>query len=281
MSAASDRELGELLRIARAAADVVMKVYSSPFEVEMKGPGDPVTQADKRANELICRAIGASFPGEPIVAEEDAPRSPEELAAMLGKERVFFVDPLDGTREFAARRAEFSVMIGAAVRGRATLGVLVLPVTGEALFGDAREPETAVIQARDGARMPLVVTDLSDPAQGRLMVSRSRTPRLVGPLSKRLRFAAVTPCGSVGVKVARVAMRDADLYVHAGGGVKSWDLCGPEAVLVAAGGRVTTLRGTPIDYAGDGIVHSAGFVGSNGALHDEVLAAIEELDPPS
>ena len=273
----SDKELRELVRIGRAAARVIMEVYATPFEVEMKGPGDPVTAADKRANELLRKEIDAAFPGEAIVAEEDAPRTAEEMAALISRERVFFVDPLDGTREFAARRPEFSVMIGAAVQGRAALGVLVLPVTGEVLFGDARVPGGAMIEAKDGSRDSLAVTDLSDPMSARLMVSRSRTPRLVGPLKKRLRIATVIPCGSVGVKVARVAMREADLYVHAGGGVKSWDLCGPEAVLVAAGGRVTTLDGGQIDYAGEGISHSKGFVGSNGELHDEVLAAIQAL----
>jgi 3'(2'), 5'-bisphosphate nucleotidase len=158
--------------------------------------------------------------------------------------------------------------------------VLVLPVTGEALFGDARAPGTALLEAKDGSRAPLAVTGTSDAKEARLMVSRSRRPRLVGPLAEKLGITTVIPCGSVGVKVARVAMREADLYVHGGGGVKSWDLCGPEAVLIAAGGRVTTLRGAPLDYAGEGVVHSAGFVGSNGALHDEVLAVIRELDPP-
>ena len=277
MTAPAAGELSELVRIARAAADVVMEVYASPFVVEMKSPGDPVTQADKRANDLMCREIAAAFPGEAIVAEEDAPRTPEEMRALTAQDRVFFVDPLDGTREFAARRAEFSVMIGAAIRGRAALGVLVLPVTGEVLFGDARAPGTALIEAKDGARAPLHVTDLADPARARMVVSRSRRPRVVGPLAARLGIPQITPCGSVGVKVARVAMRDADLYVHGGGGIKSWDLCGPEAVLTAAGGRVTTLGGEPIDYAGE-IVHTKGFVGSNGALHATVLASIADIE---
>lgn len=278
MTPAAARELDELVRIARAASDIVMEVYATPFEVEMKTPGDPVTVADKRANELLCKEIAASFPGEAIVAEEDAPRTAEEMRSLVARERVFFVDPLDGTREFAARRAEFSVMIGAAVRGRATLGVLVLPTTGEVLLGDASAPGTALIEAKDGARSPLRVTDLADPSKARLMVSRSRRPRLVGPLAERLHIPQVIPCGSVGVKVARVAMADADLYVHGGGGIKSWDLCGPEAVLVAAGGRVTTLGGEPIDYAGEGVVHSLGFVGTNGALHATVLKAIRAID---
>lgn len=275
-NAASAAELAELLRIARAAASIVMEVYAAPFTVEMKRPGDPVTVADKRANELLCMEIAASFPGEAIVAEEDAPRSAEELSSLVQRQRVFFVDPLDGTREFADRRPEFSVMIGAAIDGRAALGVLVLPVTGEALFGDARSPGSAVLEAQDGSRSALRVTDVHEPARARLMVSRSRRPRLVGPLAERLHVAEVIPCGSVGVKVARVAMAAADLYVHGGGGIQSWDLCGPEAVLAAAGGRVTTLAGEPIDYAGE-IVHTKGFVGSNGVLHGTVLATIADL----
>ena len=109
-----------------------------------------------------------------------------------------------------------------------------------------------------------------------MMVSRSRRPRLVGPLAERLGITTVIACGSVGVKVARVAMQDADLYIHAGGGIKSWDLCGPEALLVAAGGLVTTLAGEPVDYSTE-VVHTKGFVGTNGVLHVQVLAAIHEL----
>lgn len=269
-------EIEELLRIARAASAIVLEVYATPFEVEMKSPGDPVTEADKRANELLCREIAASFPGECIVAEEDAPISKEALRERTSRERVFFVDPLDGTREFTDRCPEFSVMIGLAVKGRATLGVLVMPTTGDALFGDARRPGTALLESRTGDRTPLRVTDLSDPSKARLVVSRSRRPRFVAPMADRLKLASITPCGSVGVKIARVAQGEADLYVHGGGGIKSWDLCGPEAVLWSAGGRATTLDGDPVDYSGD-IVHARGFVATNGPLHDTVVRTIREV----
>lgn len=276
MTAPSERELRELVRIARAASDIVLSVYATPFEVEMKSPGDPVTEADKRANDLLCREIAASFPGECIVAEEDAPCTKDEMRARTSRDRVFFVDPLDGTREFADRCPEFSVMIGLAERGRATLGALVMPTTGEALFGDARHPGTAILESKDGSRTPLRVTDLADSSRGRLVVSRSRRPAFVASMSARLRLAEITPCGSVGVKIARVALAQADLYVHGGGGIKSWDLCGPEAVLWAAGGRASTLDGQPVDYSGD-VVHQKGFVGTNGMLHDQVVEAIREV----
>lgn len=276
MTAAPDPEIEELLRIARAASDIVLSVYSTPFRVEMKSPGDPVTEADKRANELLCREISASFPGECIVAEEDAPIPEEALRERTARERVFFVDPLDGTREFTDRCPEFSVMIGLAVKGRATLGVLVMPTSGDALFGDARRPGTALIESKTGVRAPLRVTDLSDPTKARLVVSRSRRPGFVAPMSERLKLASITPCGSVGVKIARVALGQADLYVHGGGGIKSWDLCGPEAVLWAAGGRATTLGGEPVDYSG-AVVHAKGFVATNGPLHDTVVRTIREV----
>jgi 3'(2'), 5'-bisphosphate nucleotidase len=80
----------------------------------------------------------------------------------------------------------------------------------------------------------------------------------------------------VGVKVARVATGQADLYVHAGGGAKRWDSCAPEAILVAAGGRFTDLDGLPIDYASPDLRLTNGMIASNGALHEIVLAVARE-----
>ena len=102
-------ELETLLAIADAASRVVMEVYALPFAVDFKAPRDPVTEADRRANDLICDALAREFPGVPIVAEESAP---ESFAGFRDSERVFFVDPVDGTREFVEKNGEFVVMIG-------------------------------------------------------------------------------------------------------------------------------------------------------------------------
>ncbi|XXX78173.1 3'(2'),5'-bisphosphate nucleotidase CysQ [Sorangium sp. So ce134] len=274
--AQSDRELDEIVRIARAAAAVVMDVYATPFAVEMKGPGDPVTRADREANALICGALEAAFPGEAILAEESVPAG-EELAARFGRERVFFVDPLDGTREFADRNGEFAVMIGLAVRGRAALGVVVMPTTGEALAGraggDDGDGRSAFLEARDGSRRPLQVSAVASPADATLIVSRSHRPKEIEPLLSRLGISRVVPCGSVGVKIARIATGEVDLYVHGGGGAKLWDSCAPEAVLRGAGGRFTDLVGAPIDYTGPGLKLARGIIASNGALQAAVVAA--------
>ncbi|WP_437509086.1 3'(2'),5'-bisphosphate nucleotidase CysQ family protein [Sorangium sp. So ce1099] len=269
----NDRELDEIVRIARAAAAIVMDVYATPFTVEMKGPGDPVTRADREANALICSALEAAFPGEAILAEESVPAG-DELAARFRQERVFFVDPLDGTREFADRNGEFAVMIGLSVRGRAALGVVVMPTTGEALAGRAdADGGFAFLEAKDGSRRPLRVSSVSAPADAALIVSRSHRPKELEPLVARLGITRVVPCGSVGVKIARIATGEVDLYIHGGGGAKLWDSCAPEAVLRGAGGRFTDLSGAPIDYTGPGLKLARGIIASNGTLQDAVVAA--------
>ena len=81
------------------------------------------------------------------------------------------------------------------------------------------------------------------------------------------------PCGSVGAKVAYVARGDADLYVHGSGAAKRWDTCGPEAVILAAGGCFTDLEGEPIDYTTTDLAIRRGLVASSPVLHARVLAA--------
>ncbi|AKT37701.1 3'(2'),5'-bisphosphate nucleotidase CysQ family protein [Chondromyces crocatus] len=282
-----DREIAELLRIARAASDLVMEVYATPFTVDLKGPDDPVTQADRRANTLICRALEASFPGEGILAEESVPGEAAAIRAVVRHPRVFYVDPLDGTREFADRNGDFAVMIGLSVAGRAALGVLVLPTTGEALVGwcppeDGGDDEGApggpsdrgaFLEAADGSRHPLRVSSTHRPAEATAVISRSHPHPSLTPLLERLGVGRVVSCGSVGVKVARVVTGAADLYVHTGVGAKHWDSCGPEAVLRGAGGRFSDLRGAPIAYATEDLGLRHGLAATNGALHDAVLAA--------
>ena len=122
----------DLLEIAREAAAIINQVYAAPFEVEYKTPRDPVTLADRRANDHICTRLEAAFPGVPIVAEESDPASFADFRAAT---RVFFVDPLDGTREFVKRNGEFVVMIGLLDGDRPEAGVIHAPATGESWLG--------------------------------------------------------------------------------------------------------------------------------------------------
>ncbi|WP_437719351.1 3'(2'),5'-bisphosphate nucleotidase CysQ [Sorangium sp. So ce448] len=268
----TDPEIEEVIRIARAAERRVRAIYATAFTVELKGPGDPVTRADREASDIICESLAASFPGDAILSEEGVPEDPAEVARLVGSRRVWFVDPLDGTREFTEHIGEFAVMIGLAVAGRAVLGVVVMPADGEGIAG--RVGGAAFAEDAQGARRPLSVSAVSDPREATIVISRSHRPPRLDPLLDRLGTGRIVPCGSVGVKVARIVLGQADLYVHDGGGAKRWDTCAPEAVLTAAGGRMSDLDGAPIDYRSDDLVLRRGIVATNGALHEAVLSAV-------
>jgi 3'(2'), 5'-bisphosphate nucleotidase len=264
------REIDVALATARRASALILEIYATPFTVELKGPDDPVTRADREANTLICAALAEAFPNDAIVAEESAPETPEATSALVRRDRVWFVDPIDGTREFADRNGEFAVMIGLAIKGRAALGVVLIPTLGEALVGVIGGG--AFREDAAGMRRPLRVSKIRDPRDATLLVSRSHRPKIVDPVIERLGIHKIASCGSVGVKVARIAMGEADLYVHGGRGAKRWDSCAPEALLIGAGGKLTDIEGDHIDYASADLMLDNGLVASNGALHDIVLA---------
>jgi len=232
-----------MLAAAREAAKVIMRVYADGFDVEWKGADDPVTRADREANALLVARLGAAFPGVPIVAEES------DASAYDGWEAApvaFFVDPLDGTRDFVARNGEFCVMLGLAEAGVATAGVIVCPAlarTFTAVVGDGAWEHTP-----DGARRPLRASEATTLAEAEVLVSRSRGPKDLDAARARIGARKVTPCGSAGVKAARVATGEADVYVHAppGGGML-WDACAGDALVTAAGGVFET-KGGRFDY---------------------------------
>ncbi|MGH7293843.1 MAG: 3'(2'),5'-bisphosphate nucleotidase CysQ family protein, partial [Polyangiaceae bacterium] len=168
------REAEVALDAAREAAAMVMAVYARPFAVELKGPDDPVTRADKESNALLCERLSRAFPGVPVVAEESDPTS---YAGFAAAPAAWFVDPLDGTREFVAKNGEFAVMIGLAEEGRAIVGVVAAPAWGRTLVGVVGEGAWEVTAG--GALRAIHVTALADVAQARFVVSRSRAPERV------------------------------------------------------------------------------------------------------
>lgn len=264
-------ELEAMLEIARRAATIISEVYAQPFDVDYKGPRDPVTEADRRANDFICAQLEQRFAGVPIVAEESPP---ESYADYRQAERVFFVDPLDGTREFVKRNGEFVVMIGLLDGDRPRAGVLFAPARGEAWAGG--DGVAAFYAAPSGERTSLGVSPVAELGQARVVSTRShRSEALVRALAA-LGAMQVDALGSAGLKCAEVAAGRAEAYVAPGWAGSRWDLCAGEAIIVAAGGRVTDAFGVPIDYRAPDLGNSTGVVASNGRVHDQILAQLAQ-----
>ena len=189
------------------------------------------TAGDREANRAIMKLLANERPEDSLLSEEAAD-DPHRLIA----ERVWIIDPLDGTREFGEQdsagvwRDDFAVHVALWERGHGlTLGVVGLPARGVIYSSDAR---TVVPPSPAG---PL-----------RIAVSRTRPPGFIAALESA-GSAKLLPMGSAGVKVMAVVSGEADVYIHAGGQYQ-WDSAAPVAVALAAGLVATRLDGSPLKY---------------------------------
>ena len=264
-----ERELDVVTHIAKEAGAILLDVYAKDFDVAYKGASDPVTEADTLANTYIVRALREAFPNDGIVAEESADKSDA-----LGKGRVWYVDPLDGTKEFIAKNGEFAVMLGLAIDGAATLGVVFQPEKRKLYRGVVGGKATLTIGEET---QELVVSEVAEPSALQLVVSRSHRDASTARLVDALGIQKEMKSGSVGLKVGLIAERAADLYVHLSDKSSAWDTCGPEAILKAAGGRFTDLAGRERVYGGPDLKTRGGILACNAVAYDAVLPAAREV----
>jgi len=240
--------LDDLAVAARAAwrgGMAACEHYDGDLDIEQKGLDDPVTAADHAANRAILAILRNVRPDDRVLSEESPP--PEDAA---GRRRLWVVDPLDGTKEFIAHNGEFSVMVGLAVDGRASLGAVYQPAVGRLYAGIADGGAWVVAGAQ---QTPRVVSIRLSTAPGptrpiRFVRSRSHPDERLARLAEELGDTEEVISGSVGIKCALVATGEADLYVHPVPYLKEWDTCAPEAVLRGAGGTVTDCSGEPLRY---------------------------------
>ncbi len=209
-------------------------------EHETKAGGSPVTEADLEANALLVKALREAWPEEPVLAEESA-----DNPARLMADRLWVVDPLDGTKEFLARNGEFSVMVGWVLHGEPMVGVVYLPAR-RLLYGAARGGG-AWVEEDGGTRRPLHAVP-AHMRSLRMVGSRSHPDALLARMKQALGVEDVKPSGSVGIKCARIAEGERDLYIHPVPYLKEWDTCAPEVLLREAGGSVSDCLGEPLRY---------------------------------
>lgn len=267
-------EIKVATELARAAGAVLLEHYHSPFLVEQKVNAldelEEVTAADREANELIVSKLRKEFPDDGILAEESL-----DSYHRLERNRVWLIDPMDGTKNFIARDGDFAVQIGLAVGGESVAGVVYQP-TRKVLYRAARGGG-AWIEAEDKAAARLSVSSQTKPGEMVLASSRShRSPRMERVVTE-FGFKKEMRRGSVGVKIGLITEQQADLYLHLSPSTKQWDTCGPEAILAEAGGRLTDLFGQPLRYNGVRIDNQNGIVATNGAAHEMVIENLKPL----
>jgi 3'(2'), 5'-bisphosphate nucleotidase len=201
------------------------------------GDPDELRKAgDGLSHEFLVAELAAKRPHDAVLSEEGI-----DDKARLSADRVWIVDPLDGTREFGEEgRTDWAVHVALWERdnGGLTAGAVALPAQGTVL--STANPPKAPTQ---GEEQPVPGQPL------KLVVSRSRAPQLVYDVANIV-DAVLVPCGSAGAKVATVVTGQTDAYLHAGG-FYEWDTAAPVAVAVKAGFHVSRVDGSDVCYNRD------------------------------
>eukprot|EP01060_Flectonema_neradi_P000060 TRINITY_DN1004_c8_g1_i1.p1 TRINITY_DN1004_c8_g1~~TRINITY_DN1004_c8_g1_i1.p1 ORF type:complete len:317 (+),score=55.03 TRINITY_DN1004_c8_g1_i1:103-951(+) len=250
MSHNLQKTVSTVIRIAREAGDIAMQYYSrNSLDVMTKVDESPVTEADKSVNEFVIRQLAKEFPNSAVVAEED-----EEGANARHVEDsmadVFYVDPIDGTKEFIKRNGEWSVMIGLTHRARPVMGVIYQPTADKLWYASEGNGAYCI---EKGVSVKL---NCNQTKRNIAVHSRSNAP--VGMSKELLKFvtndnkdASVISYGSFGLKMSMIASGAADLYVSSGRG-SLWDSCAGESIATEAGAVVFTISRSrtpsPISY---------------------------------
>jgi 3'-phosphoadenosine 5'-phosphosulfate (PAPS) 3'-phosphatase len=252
------REREVALEAAQAAGRIIAAHYDAMLTTfEAKDDGSPVSRADLEASAAIDAILGAAFPDDFVLTEE----RPDDVAR-LSRERVWIVDPLDGTRDFLQRTGDFCVHVGLAVRGRPTVGVVHHVVSASSAWAVAGEG------AYLGDRR-LRVSDENQLGRFRVGVSKTSCP----PSLRDLFGERAHPSGA-SVKYLALARGELDAIVTMTPGEKEWDTLAPELVVVESGGKVTDLDGRALAYNQSDLGRRRGVVVSNGNCHHELLALL-------
>jgi len=253
-----------VIGVAFSAADIIEKIYAGEFTTEYKDGEEPVTIADRMSDSHIIEALRSKHQHDRILSEEHGLNAPTEP-----NNRVWFIDPIDGTSEFIKRSGEFAIQIGLAVDARLQFGLVYQPVgknlyvaaTGEGCWW--HNPATGWRRLHVGPRH----TDLC------LAVSRSHPCQVGQMVHGKLHGRAIFNCGGVGLKLMAIARGLADYYINNSNKTKAWDIAAPEILFVEAGGCVSDLGGGAFSYDPLDYLHQRGLLAAcDHELQQQVIA---------
>lgn len=244
--------LATTIEAAQAAGAILVEYFQSDYEIRDKGFHNPVTTADHASNHYLEERLRDTFPSYGWLSEETV-----DTRQRLSRERVWVVDPLDGTKEFIEGVGHFVVSVGLVEGGRPIVGVLYNPITDE----------TFAAASGLGATLngePITVSTLTQLDQAEILNSRSESHRgLWEPFQAQ--FRNLKPVGSVAYKLGLVAAGHSDLFATLRP-KNEWDVCAGHCILNEAGAELRLITGEDICYNQQQVLLKPGLVGGNPAI---------------
>jgi 3'(2'), 5'-bisphosphate nucleotidase len=262
-------ELTAALEAAEQAGALIRKEYES-FTPIPDAPASISTHVDRASQELILNHLHRRFPKDALCAEEKT--AALETVPHTGP-RVWIVDPIDGTRGFARKTGQFSVMIGLLIDGEPVLGVVLEPALDR--FTYAWLGGGCWTRVSDSTSARCSVSSRATLAGCVLTQSWSKPGQPTRPV-QALAPKGVIETYSGGVKLAIVARGEADLYANTYEKFFDWDVCAGHVLVTEAGGQVTDLAGNPIRYQAADFGQTHGLLATNGRIHAEAVGKLKQ-----
>jgi 3'(2'), 5'-bisphosphate nucleotidase len=264
-----DREMDAALESAGLAGRALRDEYAR-FQAIPDAPASISTDADRHSQEIILQHLQRWFPHDALCAEE----ATDTLAsATQTGSRLWIVDPIDGTRGFARKNGEFSVMVAFVDQGEMAVGVVLEPANKRLTYA-RRSGGCWRRDGEAGTEIACRVTTVGRLHEATLTQSHSRNPETRSPLVQALNPARVVESYSAGIKLALVARGEADIYLNTYDAFHDWDICAGHLLVAEAGGKVTGLGGQELVYGLPGAWQKHGLLATNGQLHPAALAAV-------
>ncbi|MBT3464209.1 3'(2'),5'-bisphosphate nucleotidase CysQ [archaeon] len=257
-----------MIKLARQAGNQIMKIYSKENIIKyVKEDNSPLTEADKRSNSVIIRGLLKKYPKIPVMSEENEHKINFEKC-----EKIWILDPLDGTKEFIKKNGEFSVNIAYVENKRPVIGVIFFPVLNELYYAIRNKGSFCF----NGSKINNIQVSKKDITED-MVLTRSRSHAS----EKLLKFIEIFKIQKVLVKGSSlkgclIAKGTADVYIRFGN-VHEWDICAMDIIIKEAGGKITNFKDEEIKYNNkDTIIN--GFMVSNTLLHEKILQKVKNID---
>ncbi len=254
------KELIDILDIARKAGDIALKYYNGKYLIKEKANKTPVTEADIAVEKFITNELKKRY-AYPILGEESV-----DNLSRLKDDKVWLVDPIDGTRGFINKTGEFSIIIGLAVKGKPVLGVVYDPIKNLLYFAEIKKG--AYIKIGNKVKQ-IHVREKKNIKEMTLVLSRIDPSTI--EVGKKLGVKKIIKQGSLGLRVGLIASGKYDIYVNNTQKASEWDTCGSEIILTEGGGKITDMLGNKLIYNKKEVRHLNGLVASSRKSHSKII----------
>jgi 3'(2'), 5'-bisphosphate nucleotidase len=248
------------------AGDKIREIYDTDFEVSKKDDNSPITKADLESNKILRSILEKS--GIPILSEEDM-----DDKSRLNSDKIWIVDPLDGTQDFVNRTGEFTILVGLVENHVPVMGLVYLPIKKILYFA---EKGMGAFCYDLNKWEKISVRNVKEISSCLALVSRHHLSGKERKILDHLGITNMTTIGST-LKVMEISSGRGDIYLTTTNKMSQWDTCASNCIISEAGGKMTDISGNKLIYNTEIVKHENGLLVTNGFIHDIVVSKISEL----